>query len=574
MDGLQPVCLDPAGVEDRPAPYAQVLVSLTKQEHIELVWAANYWKTEHRRAAERALRIEADYQERLRQVTQRAGQVEATLRGALDKAHARIRDLKQRLFGHPSERGRVIDDRHRQAARRGHGRRRRGQPRGAAGHGRTRLEHLPVVTEEIALESPACPACGAPLSPFPGCDECEVLEVEVRAYRRLIRRRRYRRTCACQDVPGIVTAPPPARLIERGKFGVSVWVSVLLDKFLYGRPSFRLVQDLADHGLALSMGSLTGGLQTIAPLFLPLRQALLAQLRRDPHWHADETRWEVFVELDGKSGQRWYLWVFQSQAVAYYVLDRSRSASVPGTVLAGVDGGIISCDRHGAYKKFARLNPGFALAFCWAHQRRDLLNLANGYPHLEPWAMGWVRCIGNLFALHAARRDTPPGDPGYTELDRKLRATVHEMADKRDAALADPTLPAPAVKVLRSMCRHWAGLTTFVEQAALPLDNNAAERALRMAVVGRKNFYGSGSCWSGQLAATLYSVLMTMRRWQINPRTWLSAYLQACAEHGNRPPPDLDAFLPWTMDAARLAAMRATPGRALPVARAKGVDTS
>jgi transposase len=571
MDGLQLACANSAGVGDQPAPYAQVLVTLTKQDYIELVWASKYWKAEHQRAAERALRIEADYQERLRQVAQRAEETEGALRRALDRANARIRDLKQRLFGHKSERGGVIDDRHRQVAG---ARRRRGQQRGVSGHGRTRLEHLPVVTEEIALDSAACPACGAPLDPFPGTDDCEVLEVEVRAYRRVIRRRRYRRTCGCKAVPGIVTAPPPARLIPRGKFGISVWVAVLLDKFLYDRPSLRLVQDLADHGLALSTGSLTGGLQAIALLFLPLRHALLDQLRRDPHWHADETRWEVFVEIDGKSGHRWYLWVFQSQAVAYYVLDRSRSASVPGAVLAGVDGGVISCDRHGAYKKFARLNPGFNLAFCWAHQRRDLLNLANAYPILESWAMAWVRCIGNLFALHAARRNAPPAGPRYAELDRKLRATVDEMADKCCAALTDATLPAPAVKVLQSMRKHWTGLTTFVDHPELPMENNAAERALRTPVVGRKNFYGSGSQWSGQLAATMYSVLMTMRRWQINPRTWLTAYLQACAEHGNRPPADLDAFLPWTMDAARLAAMRATSGSSLPIGQPSGVDTS
>jgi len=86
---------------------------------------------------------------------------------------------------------------------------------------------------------------------------------------------------------------------------------------------------------------------------------------------------------------------------------------------------------------------------------------------------------------------------------------------------------------------HWAGLTVFVDRPTLPMDNNAAERALRGAVVGRKNFYGSGSQWSGELAATMFTLLVTMRRWRINPRTWLTAYLQACADQGNRPPPDL-----------------------------------
>lgn len=556
------LCSSAAGGGAESSPFAEVFVTLSKQEHIALVCAANYWKMEHGRAAERALSIEALYQERLRQATQGAREREAVLLGELEAAHAKIRDLEQRLFGRKSERRWAIDDQHRRAAG---GPRRRGQQRGAAGHGRSRVEHLPVRTEEIELESPVCPVCGEPLSPFPGTDECEVLEVEVRAYRRLIRRRRYRRTCHCEEVAGIVTPAPPGRLIARGKFGVSVWVSVLLDKFLYGRPSYRLVQDLADQGLSLPMGSLTGGLRAIAPLFAPLNEALLGKLRGERHWHADETRWEVFVEIDGKSGHRWYLWVFQSRSVAYYQLDASRSAAVPSAVLAGVKGGCISCDRHGAYKKFARLHPGFTLSFCWAHQRRDLLNLANDYPELAPWALAWVQCIGDLFALHAQRREASCGGPQRAQLDRCLRATVQEMADKREAALADPTLPAPAAKVLNSMREHWAGLTAFVEQPTLPMDNNAAERALRPAVVGRKNFYGSGSQWSGELAATMFSVLMTMRRWQVNPRTWLSAYLQACAEHGNRPPPNLHAFVPWTMDAARLTAMRAPafshPGR-------------
>ncbi len=89
--------------------------------------------------------------------------------------------------------------------------------------------------------------------------------------------------------------------------------------------------------------------------------------------------------------------------------------------------------------------------------------------------------------------------------------------------------------------------------------NNVAERAQRTPVVGRKNFYGSGSIWSGQLAATMYSLLKTAKLWKLNPRTWLSAYLQVCADAGNRAPRDIRAFLPWTMSASELVAMRACP---------------
>jgi len=106
------------------------------------------------------------------------------------------------------------------------------------------------------------------------------------------------------------------------------------------------------------------------------------------------------------------------------------------------------------------------------------------------------------------------------------------------------------------MKSYWPGLIVFIEFPWLDLDNNAAERALRPAVVGRKNYYGSGSQWSGQLAATVLSVLGSMRLWGVNPRTWLQAYLQACARAGGQPPHDIDAFIPWRMPPAQLAAMR------------------
>jgi transposase len=85
------------------------------------------------------------------------------------------------------------------------------------------------------------------------------------------------------------------------------------------------------------------------------------------------------------------------------------------------------------------------------------------------------------------------------------------------------------------------------------LDNNAAERALRHPVVGRKNSYGSGRVWSAHLAAMMWSVLQTVLLWGLNPHHWLRTFLQACADHGGTSPPDLSPFLPWTMTPERRA---------------------
>jgi transposase len=251
------------------------------------------------------------------------------------------------------------------------------------------------------------------------------------------------------------------------------------------------------------------------------------------------------------------MWVFQSCSVVHYVVDQSRAAEVVIAELAGVDEGIISCDRYSGYKRFARLNPGVTLAFCWAHQRRDFLDLANSYPQSTEWALQWVDRIGNLYHLNAVRLKALTGSLERVSVQLDLEQAVQQMASDCAAGVANHETFPPAAKVLESMTAHWAGLIVFVACPWVDIDNNAAERSMRSPVVGRKNFNGSGSETSAELAATMYSLFATMKLWGLNLRTWLTTYLQACADNGNAPPAAIDAFLPWKMDTKRLAQMRA-----------------
>ncbi len=549
MVRLMDMSVPPPAIDAKPTPFSQVQVTLTKQEHIQLLCDARSWKSRHERALEKMRQMEGSHKRDMELARLR----EVALQCELELAQAKIRDLQKRVFGRKSEQRAQTE---KATGADVQSARSRGQQPGTTGHGRTLQTQLPAHVDMIGIDAPHCPSCGLDFAEFPGTDDSEVLEIEVKAYRRVIRRRRYKRNCQCDDVPGIVTAAPPARLIARGKYGISVWAHLLLSKFLYGQPSHRLLQDLLDSGLNLSPGTVTGGLQRIAPLFVPLEDALLERLRSERHWHADETRWMVFVDVEGKVGHRWYLWVFQSKSVVHYVLDPSRSADVPIAELGDATGGIVSCDRYSAYKKFVRLHPAFSLAFCWAHQRRDYLELANSYPDLSAWALSWVDRIGDLYRLNSERLRSEQGTDGFACCERKVRKAVAAMARERDAELADPLLAEPAAKALLSMQNHWTGLTVFVDHPDIPMDNSAAERSIRTPVVGRKNFYGSGSQWSGELAATMYSLLMTVKNWGINPRTWLNTYLRACAANGNRAPDDLAPFLPWTMDEIQMKVMK------------------
>ena len=538
---------------DASTPFAGVYVTITKQEHIELKIAAQHWQTLHRKAVGRAQWRELRYQRIVRELKAQAAKSNAALQAELELAQAQVRDLQKRLFSRKSESGKHCESRAMTASCRPP----RGQQRGSVGHGRTLQTQLPARHEDVRLDKAQCPNCGLAFNSFAGTEDAQVLEIEVKAYRRVIHRHRYMPSCQCGCVSGIITAPAPARLINRGKFGISVWTSVLLDKFLYGRPSQRLLQDLADHGLNMSAGTLAGGLQALAPLFKPLNEALQSKLRSEPHWHADETRWAVFVDVQGKVGHRWRLGVFHSRSVVHYGIDQTRAAEVIIAELAGVNQGIISCDRYSGYKRFARLNPGVVLAFCWAHQRRDFLDLANSYPESAEWALQWVDRIGQLYHLNGLRLRLPIGSTQRTTAQSDLEQALRQMGTACAAGVANAELFPPAAKVLESMTMHWNGLTVFVSSPWVPMDNNTAERDMRGPVVGRKNFYGSGSECTAELAAMMYSALATVKLWGLNARTWLAAYLQACADNGNQPPSGINSFLPWQMDAKRLAHMRA-----------------
>lgn len=538
-------------------PFDIEQVTITRRELIALKMQASQYRSLHQRAVKRIEWGQRRHDAEMAQARSR----EATLRQALELAQAQLRDLRQRVFGARTERSVYKGAVPPAVSQRPH--RPRGQQRGRRGHGRTRLSTLPVRPQDLTLDAQAaaCPSCGLPLQEIAGTQDAEVLEIEVKAYRRCVRRHRYRPTCRCGVRPGLVMPAAPSQIIPRGKLGVSIWAEALLSKFLYGQPTTRMLQDWADHGLHVAQGTLTDGLHVLLPLFTPLARAGLEQLRRHAYWHADETRWEVFEELPGKIGHRWYLWVFECKQVVCFVMDPSRSASVPMTALQGVDSGVLSVDRYAAYRKFARHTADVKLAICWAHQRRDFLRLANDHPPLWDWSMAWVQQIARLYTLHDLRRqhaDEVDGR-GFLDSDRQLRELLQTMSRLCDAGLADPQLAGAARKVLRTLRAHWPGLVRFLDDPQIDLDNNAAERALRLAVVGRKNFYGSGSRWSGELAATMLSVLGTVRLWKINPRTWLSEYLRACADAGGRPPADLKAFVPWQMSPQRLHMLRGLP---------------
>lgn len=517
---------------------AGLTVEALLRENRELRQQVGFWKSMHQRAAARLAERETE----------------------IEQLQAKLKLRERQLFARKTEQGPHRPDGQAAPAADPGKRRRRGQQRGQPQPARRNYEHLPVEDKILAIpaDEQHCPCCGLPWQPFPGTDDSEVIEIEVRAYRRRYRRQRYRPTCQCGVLPGIITAPGPDKVLPKSLLGISVWVTVLLDKFGFGRPTHRLLEDLRTQDLDLAAGTVTDGLQRLTPLFLPLYEALIRQQRTEHQWHADETRWSVFVLVEGKTGHRWYLWLFQTATAVAFVLAPGRGHDVPEAHLGPDAHGILIVDRYAAYKALPQVKAGqIVLAFCWAHQRRDFVALAKDWPLQESWAFSWIEAIGDLYHRNHRRLEVRDQPLAFAQRDGELRQAVDAFAQRWQSELQQPDLHPACHKALTSLQEHWQGLTVFVAHPEVPMDNNAGERTIRDPAMGRKNYFGCGALWSVQLAAALFSLIATLRLWQLNPRRWLTAYLQACAANGGQVPANPEQFLPWHLTAAQRQALGA-----------------
>jgi len=495
----------------------------------------------------------------------------AALAGTVAVQREQIAALKQRvvtlsriLFGTSSEKGDPGGpgagggDDGRGGGRAGEGSRRRGQRPGSAGHGRRRHEHLEA--EEQVHDVPEgerrCPRCGRVYELF-GEDVSEQVSWRVRVWRIVHRRRKYARCCRC-PVPAVVTAPAPPALIARGLFTTEFCVNLLIAKYALGLPFNRVIAMLSFQGLEVAPGTLAGVARRLEELLAPLAGAIAGRNAAAGHAHVDETSWRVFGQPADCGGDRWWLWVFTAPDTVVYQIAPSRSLKVLEDHY-GVAGGqlpegrgplVISSDFYSVYRSFSEID-GVTPLWCWSHIRRYFIRAGDAHrKELGAWAGAWTARIGVLYAAHRALAAAPQGSPAAARAAAAFEAALDQIDAHRRIQGRRPDLLHPAAaKVLATLDREWDGLAAHRDFPALPLDNNIAERAIRTPVVGRKNYSGSGARWAADLAGHAWTILGTARIAGLNPRAYLEAYLQACADGGGKPPAGqaLEALLPWTI---------------------------
>jgi transposase len=410
-------------------------------------------------------------------------------------------------------------------------------PRSSSGP--TEQMDLPRVAQVFEMDDAdrVCPSCGGELHAMEGQFETsemiDVVEVEYRVVE--VKQQKY--VCRCGGC--VETAPGPDRALVGSRYSALFAIKVVIDKYLDHIPLERQVRILGRHGLVITSQTLWDMAYAIAQRLAPLDAALEAHVKAQPVIGLDQTSWP---RLEAEASKPWQMWCLTAPGVVVHRICDDKSAATFKD-LVGEYCGTIVCDALQTHAAGAREGPGITLAGCWAHVFRKFDEAQPDHPEADK-ALAWIgalyeidrRAEGNLARLAELRRAES------TRVLEELRAWLWSQAELKSLSIG---------KAAAYTVSNWERITRFVDDARIPLDNNATERAIRGPVVGRKNHYGSKSRRGTQVAATLYTVLETAKLHDLDTAAYIRAAVIA-ADRG-------EVLLPWHFRPTPVAATSPRP---------------
>ena len=343
--------------------------------------------------------------------------------------------------------------------------------------------HLPRETKVYAPPQEACPSCGGALRPL-GEDVSEVLEYTPARFHVI---RHLRPKFSCSGCEQIVQAPAPSRPIERGLAGPGLLAHVLVSKYADHVPLYRQSGIYARSGVELERSTLADWVGGASRLLAPLVEALRRYVMTTGKVHADDTPVPVLAPGQGqtKTGRLWPYVRDDRPAgdtaapAVWFAYSPDRKGEHPGRHLAEFHG-VLQAD---AYAGFNHLYQDSQIqeACCWAHVRRKFYDLQQA--HASPLATEAVQRIGQLYDLEREIRGRLP-DERKQARQARAHPIVEAMRPWLEVSLRKLSRKSEVAKAIHYALSRWTALTRYVADGQIEIDNNAAERALRVVAKG------------------------------------------------------------------------------------------
>lgn len=398
---------------------------------------------------------------------------------------------------------------------------------------------LPVVHDRVDVAASVLPESYA-LQDFREVGEGEVVRRVEHVREHLVVIEYRLQTLASKDGAHIVRAEAPLGVVEGGHYGPGIYARVVTSKCADSQPLYRIERALERDGCPIARSTLCSFFHRSAELLTPLYTRLLEVVRDDAYLHADETT--LKVQAKGQCRQGW-IWALLGKQAIVYAFDESRSGTVAERLL-GKSEGFLIIDGYSGYNGVLtsddkqRRGERTHVA-CWAHLRRYFFKALASAPEAREVMdhIAWLYRIEHA----AAERDILGTDAHLALRRAESRARVDAIEAWVDRELGKHAPKSPLGRAITYARNQKTALRRFMDDAALPLDNNAAERALRIFALGRKNFLFAGHVEGAQNLAILQSLVSTCRLHDINPYEYFRDVLTRVQIH---PRAKLDDLMP------------------------------
>ena len=327
----------------------------------------------------------------------------------------------------------------------------------------------------------------------------------------------------CDDCETLIQAPVPAQIIDKGIPTAGLLAHVMIAKFADHLPLYRQESIFGRAGLAIPRSTLAQWVGVTGVQLQPLVDALCDVVLGQSVVHADETPVQMLAP-GSKKTHRSYVWAYATSqfcktAAVVYDFSPSRAGEHARNFLQDWRGKLV-CDDFGGYK--ASFELGVTEIGCMAHARRKFYELH--VTNKSMLAEQALRYIQLLYEIESEARDLEP------DLRRQIRqGKAVPVMDRLHAwmmAQRDLVPEGSAIsKALNYSLKRWAALSRYLDDGAVPIDNNWAENQIRPWALGRKNWLFAGSLRSGKRAAAIMSLIQSARLNGHDPYAYLKDVL-------------------------------------------------
>ncbi|MCJ0713715.1 IS66 family transposase, partial [Pseudomonas aeruginosa] len=327
----------------------------------------------------------------------------------------------------------------------------------------------------------------------------------------------------CEDCETLIQAPVPAQVIDKGIPTAGLLAQVMIAKYGDHLPLYRQEKIFGRAGLAIPRSTLAQWVGTCGVQLQPLVDALREVVLGHNVVHADETPVQVLMP-GSKKTHRAYVWAYATTASAdiravVYDFSPSRSGEHARNFLQDWKGKLV-CDDFGGYK--ASFALGVTEIGCMAHARRKFFDLhATNKSTLAEQALRYIQL---LYEIESEIRDLEP------DVRRRIRQekAVPVMNMLHTWMIAQRELVHEGVAIAKALdysLKRWTALSRYLDDGAVPIDNNHIEQQIRPWALGRKNWLFAGSLRSGQRAAALMSLIQSAKLNGHDPYAYLKDVL-------------------------------------------------